>query len=212
MKIAIIGAGIAGCAAYLELKKHLPKADPSFGDHDVTIYEAYDTGKDVRSEDREEGPIHSSTLIVGGGLGIAANGLGVLQRLDEDLLRDVTRGGYVIARSNLKNKNGNLLMYIDPNGNTANKPGTPSKKLNMVASSRHSLWRCLRTRIPDHDIVHKRVSQVVANPEGKNIIHFVDGSDSVEADLVIGADGVKSIAKRALFPGTAEDLYPPHYE
>ncbi|RFU81152.1 hypothetical protein TARUN_1061 [Trichoderma arundinaceum] len=212
MKIAIIGAGIAGCAAYLELKKHLPKSDASCKDHDITIYEAYDTGKDVTSEDREQGPTHSSTLIVGGGLGIAPNGLGVLQRLDEDLLRDVTRGGYVISRSNLKNKNGNLLMYIDPNGNSTREPGTPSKKLNMVASSRHSLWRCLRTRIPDKDIVNKRVSQVVANPEGKNIVQFVDGSDPVEVDLVIGADGVKSIAKRALFPDAAEDPYPPHYE
>ncbi|KAL7928581.1 hypothetical protein V8C35DRAFT_230013 [Trichoderma chlorosporum] len=209
MKIAIIGAGIAGCAVYLELKKHLSKSSE---DDEITIYEAYDTGKDVTSEDREEGPTHSSTLIVGGGLGIAPNGLGVLQRLDEDLLRDVTRNGYVIARSNMKNKNGSLLMSIDANISTASEPDSPPKKLNMVACSRHSLWRCLRTRIPDTAIVNKRVLQVVANPEGRNIVQFVDGSDPVEVDLVIGADGVKSIAKRALFPDAAEDAYPPHYE
>ncbi|KAL7786968.1 hypothetical protein V8C37DRAFT_412316 [Trichoderma ceciliae] len=212
MKIVVIGAGIAGCAVYLELKKHLPKSNAPSEEHDVTIYEAYDTGKDVTPEDREQGLTHSSTLIVGGGLGIAPNGLGVLQRLDEDLLRDVTRGGYVISRSNLKNKNGSLLMYIDPNGSSASETGEPSKKLNMVASSRHSLWRCLRTRIPDKDIVTKRVAQVVGNPEGRNIVQFVDGSDPVEADLVIGADGVKSIARRALFPEATEDPYPPHYE
>ncbi|KAK1252216.1 hypothetical protein MKX08_003403 [Trichoderma sp. CBMAI-0020] len=206
MKIAIIGAGIAGCAVYLELKKHLSN------DLDVKIYEAYDTGKDVTFEDREQGPTHSSTLIVGGGLGIAPNGLGVIQRLNEELLREVTRDGYVITRSNLKSKNGNLLMYIDPNGSTTREPGEPSKKLNMVACSRHSLWRCLRTRIPDEDIVTKRVSQVIANPEGRNIIRFVDGSEPVEADIIIGADGVKSTAKRALFPEAAEDRYPPHYE
>lgn len=212
MKVVIIGAGIAGCAVYLELKKHFPKSDDPTKDLDIKIYEAYDTGKDVTSEDREPGPTHSSTLIVGGGLGIAPNGLSVLQRLDEGLLRDVTRDGYVITRSNLKNKNGNLLMYIDPNGSTTREPGEPSKKLNMVACSRHSLWRCLRTRIPDEDIVTKRVSQVIANPEGRNIVHFVDESEPVEADIVIGADGVKSIAKRALFPEAAEDQYPPHYE
>lgn len=212
MKIAIIGAGIAGCAVYLELKKHLKKSDGSPEDLDIKIYEAYDTGKDVTSEDREQGPTHSSTLIVGGGLGIAPNGLGVIQRLDEELLREVTRDGYVITRSNLKSRNGNLLMYIDPNGSSTRDPGEPSNKLNMVACSRHSLWRCLRTRIPDEDIVTKRVSQVIANPEGRNIIHFADGSESVEADIIIGADGVKSTAKRALFPEAAEDRYPPHYE
>lgn len=212
MKIAIIGAGIAGCAVYLELKKHLKKSDGSPEDLDIKIYEAYDTGKDVTSEDREQGPTDSSTLIVGGGLGIAPNGLGVIQRLDEELLREVTRDGYVITRSNLKSKNGNLLMYIDPNGSGTREPGEASTKLNMVACSRHSLWGCLRTRIPDEDIVTKRVSQIIANPEGRNIIHFVDGSESVEADIIIGADGVKSTAKRALFPEAAEDRYPPHYE
>jgi 2-polyprenyl-6-methoxyphenol hydroxylase-like FAD-dependent oxidoreductase len=212
MKIAIIGAGIAGCAVYLELKKHLQKNDCSPEDLDIKIYEAYDTGKDVTFEDREPGPTHSSTLIIGGGLGIAPNGLGVIQRLDEELLREITRNGYVITRSNMKNKNGSMLMYIDANGSVAKEPGEPSKKLNMVACSRHSLWRSLRTRIPDDAIVTKRVSQVIANPKGRNIIHFVDGSESVEADIVIGADGVKSIAKRALFPEAAEDQYPPHYE
>ncbi|TFA97852.1 hypothetical protein CCMA1212_010374 [Trichoderma ghanense] len=212
MKIAIIGGGIAGCAVYLELKKHLPKNGESAEDHEITIYEAYDTGKDVTSDDREEGPTHSSTLVVGGGLGIAPNGLGVIQRLDEALLRDVTRGGYVISRYNMKNKNGSLLMCIDIKSPDTSEPGSPSKKLNMVASSRHWFWRCLRTRIPDTAIVNKRVSQVTANPEGRNTVQFVDGSDPVEADLVIGADGVKSITKRALFPDAAEDPYPPHYE
>ncbi|KAL6857346.1 hypothetical protein J3F83DRAFT_370812 [Trichoderma novae-zelandiae] len=212
MKIAIIGAGIAGCAVYLELEKHLPKSEASPEDDEITIYEAYDTGKDVTSDDREEGPTHSSTLIVGGGLGIAPNGLGVIQRLDEALLRDVTRAGYVISRSNMKNKNGSLLMCIDVDSPNTSEPGSPSKKLNMVACSRHSLWRCLRTRIPDTAIVNRRVSRVIANPEGRNIVQFVDGSDPVEADLVIGADGVKSMTKRALFPDAAEDPYPPRYE
>ncbi|KAL6819875.1 hypothetical protein V8C40DRAFT_65612 [Trichoderma camerunense] len=212
MKIAIIGAGIAGCAVYLELKKHLPKSNSSTEDHEITIYEAYDTGKDVTSDDREEGPTHSSTLIVGGGVGIAPNGLGVLQRLDEAILRDVTRHGYVTARSNMKNKNGSLLMSIDANISTTSESGSEPKKLNMVACSRHALWRSLRARIPDAAIVNKRVLQVVANPEGRNIVQFVDGSDPIEADSVIGADGVKSIVKRALFPEASEDPYPPHYE
>jgi hypothetical protein len=36
MKIVIVGAGIAGCTAYLQLSKHLPG-------HEVTIYEPHST-------------------------------------------------------------------------------------------------------------------------------------------------------------------------
>ncbi|KAH7268425.1 hypothetical protein MRS44_011304 [Fusarium solani] len=197
MKIVIIGAGISGCAVYLQLRKHL-KGDPH-----ITIYEAYDTARDTTAENREQGPTHSSTLIVGGGLAIAPNGLGVLRRLGDDLLRDITRNGYVTSHSNLKDKNGNILMRMEP--------GLVSD-VYSVACSRHSLWRCLRDRIPDDHIVNKRVLNVTANPQGKNTVRFVDGSDPVEADLVIGADGVRSIAKEALFPDAKGNPYPPNYE
>lgn len=80
MKIVIIGAGISGCAAYLQLRKHLPKSSPGVG-HEFTIYEEYNTDIDT-SDDRPEGPTHSSTLIVRGGLGVGPNGLNVLKRLD----------------------------------------------------------------------------------------------------------------------------------
>ena len=111
MKIAIIGAGISGCAAYLQLQKHLP------GSHTITIYESHDTSKDRKFDaskgSQEEDATHSSTLIVGGGLGIGPNGLHVLKRLDEDLLRDIVRGGYVVPHGNLKSKHGRLLIRMD---------------------------------------------------------------------------------------------------
>lgn len=206
MKIVIIGAGIAGCTAYLELRKHIPEVSS------ITIYEAHDTNKDTDAHQRESGGTHSSTLLVGGGLGIAPNGLGVLQRLDEDLLRDVTRNGYVTSHSNLKDKNGNVLIRIEPNGPNHDKDPGPAAHMHTVACSRHLLWRSLRSRIPDEQIINKRVLDVTANADGRNTVRFVDGSDPVEADLIIGADGVRSIAKRALFPGSGEDLYPPRYE
>jgi 2-polyprenyl-6-methoxyphenol hydroxylase-like FAD-dependent oxidoreductase len=82
----------------------------------------------------------------------------------------------------------------------------------MVAASRHSFWQALRSRIPGEHIINKRILEVIASPDGKNLIQFVDGSPSVEADLVIGADGVRSTAKRAIFPEAKEDPYPPNYE
>ncbi|KAB8239130.1 hypothetical protein ETB97_012820 [Aspergillus alliaceus] len=208
MKIVIIGGGISGCTAYLQLKKHLPKPPASERDHEITIYEAYDTNKDTTCDERD-GPTHSSTLIVGGGLGIGPNGLHVLKRLDEDLLREIVRGGYVVPKSNMRNKNGRLLVRM----NASDEPTSPDElPMHMVGCSRHWFWRCLRMRIPDSDIVTKRVAGVVANPDGRNVVSFVDDSPPVEADLVIGADGLKGIVKRALFPEAEEDPYPPHYE
>jgi len=209
MKIVIIGGGIAGCAAYLELQKHLPKA-PGSEDHEIVIYEAYSTDLDVTADQRREEHTHSSTLLVGGGLGIGTNGLNVLKRLDEDLLKDVVRGGYVAATSNIKNKNGWPLFSMS-SACTDNDIENP-RNMHMVATSRHAFWRALRVRVPSEHIINKRISEVIARSGGRNMVQFADGSPSLEADLVIGADGVRSTAKRALFPEATEDPYPPHYE
>ena len=209
MKIVIIGAGISGCTAYLLLKKHLPKP-LSAEDHSITIYEAYDTDKNTTASERGQGPTHSSTLIVGGGLGVGANGLGVLNRLDEGLLRDIVRGGYVVGTMNMKSKNGKVLVRTQPAGDPASH--REPRTMHMVTSSRHALWRCLRVRVPDTDIVTKRVAQVVAKTDGRNVVTFVDGSPPIEADLIIGADGLKSSAKLALFPEAKEDPFPARYE
>ncbi|KAJ6076122.1 hypothetical protein N7499_008103 [Penicillium canescens] len=210
MKIIIIGAGIAGCAAYLELRKHLPNPSGSDEAHEIIIYEAYSANLDVTADQRKEEYTQSSTLLVGGGLAVGPNGLNVLRRLDENLLKDVVRGGYVTATSNMKNKNGWRLVTMEtaPSDNDVDNP----EHMYMVATSRHFFWQALRSRIPDEHIINKRISEVIASPEGKNLIYFADGTPSVEADLVIGADGVQSTAKRALFPHAKEDPYPPHYE
>ncbi|KAL3464271.1 hypothetical protein BJX64DRAFT_255348 [Aspergillus heterothallicus] len=200
MKIVIIGGGISGCAAYLAFRKHLP------GLHEITIYEAYDTHIDTTNEDRN-GETHSSTLVVGGGLGLFPNGLNVLKRLDEDILCDVVRSGYPIAHQDLRSKNGTLLMRLD---STAD-PEQDGKRMHLLGISRHSLWKNLRLRIPDSDIQTKRVLEVVENANGRNTVYFTDNSAAVEADLVIGADGIKGITKKAIFPNR-EDLYTPEYQ
>lgn len=82
--------------------------------------------------------------------------------------------------------------------------------MHQVGISRHVLWWNVRRRVPDVDVVCRRVVSVVANPDGRNVVHFMDGG-FVEADLVVGADGVKGVVKRSLF-GSSEDPYPPHYE
>lgn len=202
MKIVIIGAGIAGCSAYLQLRKH-------FGADQITVYEAYNTAENA-TQTYWKGVTHSSTLVVGGGLGIGPNGLHVLQRLDDSLVRDIVRDGYVISHGNMKSKHGRLLMRMDTTADPASSP--TSQPTHVLGCSRHAAWRALRSRVPDDAIVTKRIAAVVANPDHRNLITFVDGSPPVEADLVIGADGLKSTAKQALFSEAAGNPYPPQYE
>ncbi|KDB24205.1 hypothetical protein H109_03941 [Trichophyton interdigitale MR816] len=199
MKIAIIGAGISGCAVYLALKKRLPAGE----EHEYTIYEAYETSASS-SQNYADGDVHSSSFVVGAGLAICPNGLSCVRRLDEDIYHTITRMGYPYAYQQMKSSHGWNLMKIEASGS--------NPKINSVSLSRHALWRCFRDRVPDDIVVNKRVASIIAKPNGRNVIKFVDRSPDVEADLVIGADGLKSVTKSALFPEDKEDRYPPHYE
>ncbi|KAK2741576.1 hypothetical protein FQN57_005559 [Myotisia sp. PD_48] len=200
MKIAIIGGGISGCFMYLSLKKKLP-AD----DYDFILYEAYSPAHVSPPPSFPEGTgAPSASIGVGGGLGIAPNGLNCLKRLDEELFHDVVRSGYPYAFQQMKSANGWNLMRLVTSG------AEPS--ISSVSISRHALWRCLRDRVPDNLVVHRRVAAVVANPNGCAVIRFDDNGPDVEADLIIGADGLKSVTKLALFPENQEDQFPPHYE
>ncbi|KAL4784968.1 hypothetical protein BJX76DRAFT_325939 [Aspergillus varians] len=90
-------------------------------------------------------------------------------------------------------------------------PDIEGKRVHLLGTSRHSLWRNLRLRIPDCDIQTRRVLSVVANRDGRNVVRFADGGEPVEADLVVGADGIRGVTKQALFPGE-EELYAPQYQ
>ncbi|KAJ5628333.1 hypothetical protein N7490_010561 [Penicillium lividum] len=199
----------------MKLQKASPPPPGTGKRHAYTVYEAYDTARDITFRERPasatgEGITRSATLVVGGGLGLGPNGLNVLRRLDESLLRDVVRGGYPYSEFHLKNAYGWTLMKVQA---TAQVDG---HVMNSVAMSRHSIWQCLRDRIPDDVIVNKKIANVIphGSPTGKHLVTFVDGSEPVEADLVIGADGLKSTVKRALFDveDSQDDPYPPKYE
>lgn len=66
----------------------------------------------------------------------------------------------------------------------------------MARMHRATLQKALLKQLPA-EILHlgKRVLTVDASSEDKVVVKFEDGTE-VEADLVIGADGIKSVSLR----------------
>lgn len=204
MKIIIAGAGIAGLSTYLHLRKLLP----SFESHTIVIYESHRPRAAVPIGGASQEPsnvedLSSSTAIVGGGLGLSPNGVRILKNLDEKLYDAVVAQGFVCETYTFKTARGHYL---------AKQP--TSDKLSPAAyslvSSRHGLWQCLQDAVGEGVIKYRKVVNVDLSG-AKPMVSFADGGEE-EADLVIGADGVKSIVKKGIFGEENDGKYAPHYE
>ena len=88
-----------------------------------------------------------------------------------------------------------------------------SSKSIMIA--RQALWEVLRSHVPDGVVVNRKVADVVIRKTKRNEVAFVDGRVE-EADLVVGADGLRSIVRTAMFREEmavgGKDYITPKYE
>ncbi|KAL9129342.1 MAG: hypothetical protein Q9217_002180 [Psora testacea] len=201
MKIVIVGAGIGGLTTYLFLTKLLASAFRPQGTLHIVILEKHNASKspDVLGEH-----VHKSeSTTVGGALGIAPNGVQVLQDLDEDLCHDVVSKGYPVSYFALKSAQGwKLADFRATNYESPPKP--------TILIGRQKLWDCLRQRVPDNAIIYQTISHIEQSHLNHQKVRYKANTIECEADLVIGADGVRSAVKEAVmgaqYPAVFEGL------
>ncbi|KAH9988584.1 FAD/NAD(P)-binding domain-containing protein [Xylariaceae sp. FL0662B] len=121
---------------------------------------------------------------LGAGLGLQANGLHVLNDLDHALREKVYAVGFPCKHFTWKTAGDYLLgrEYLD-----------------LLPISRLLLINCLQETLPKDAVTYKT----------KPLVQFEDGSPDEVADLVVGADGIRSTVRHDLFGD--DEKYRPNY-
>jgi 2-polyprenyl-6-methoxyphenol hydroxylase-like FAD-dependent oxidoreductase len=193
MQILIIGGGIGGFSVYHSLRKHLPANTTS-----IKIYESYTSAKTAKQN-------------VGGGLRLSPNGMRALAALSDNttsgngnsnIIEYITKRGFAGDAFAMRNSNGTLLGY------NANGQDVDKYKYDQMLLPRAVVHDAVMLDVPPEDVHwNMRAKKIHEKPDGKVEVVFEDGSVE-SADLVIGADGVRSVAREAIFG----DKYMAEYE
>ncbi|KAJ7116506.1 hypothetical protein C8R44DRAFT_627586 [Mycena epipterygia] len=181
MKIIIVGGGIGGIAAYHALRKHLADASPPVT---IVVLESHKT-------------IASTTSVIGGGLGLAPNGLRAISCISPDAAPYIEERGFLGEVMTFRNSKGTLLG-----------------RLRAGRKSRYGFGELFLPRATVHEALIQEL-RPGAVAWGCKVRHVKENGDGVEVtmedgtveigDLVIGADGVRSVVREAMFGGQQYD-------
>jgi len=132
---------------------------------------------------------------IGAGISLWSNALRAIDLIADGLADEVRAHGDVELQGGIQASNGRWLSRIDV-GEVTRRFGP------VIMLHRADLLRILLDRVPDHALV-PGVEITHVDPDGT-----VAYSDKEErADLVIGADGLRSTVRRSVWP----DARPPRY-
>lgn len=169
-KALIVGGGIAGPVTAMALQK---------AGLEPIVYEAY----------AEE----SAAAQVGGFLTVAVNGLSALSLLD---VHDVVKQtGHPTGVLSFSTSGGKHIADLPIGGTLPDGTITHSIK-------RHDLYRVLNAEAKRRGVRYehgKRLVDATPTPDGRIVASFADGS-RVEADVLIGADGIRSRTREIIDP------------
>ncbi|KAG5728078.1 Salicylate hydroxylase [Termitomyces sp. T112] len=180
MKVIIIGAGIGGLSAYHSLKKNLANDKVT-----IKVYESH-------------GP--PGTTKVGGGLGLAPNGLRAIASISLKTIEYIQTNAYPGPIFTFRNSSGRLLGHF--------WSGRKERYgFDQMMVRRAVLHEALLLDIPADVVTWNSELQSVRETDEGVEVEFANGSSDT-ADLVIGADGVWSIVRECIF----EKQYSPVYD
>jgi len=184
MKVIIIGAGLSGLSTAIALRKYIntPLDIKVFGKPDEESFNPNGT------PDFKE---HARNL--GAGIGLQSNGLRVLNNLDPKLRDRVYTSGFPCTHFKWKTSGDVLLSreYVD-----------------VLPISRPLLIDCLLESLPKGMVEYRTVNEVVVRVGEMPLVNLWNGGEEC-VDLVVGADGIRSVVRRGIFGD--DESYKPEY-
>lgn len=145
---------------------------------------------------------------VGAGISLMANAQRSLDRLGVGAAVRAAAAPMLPGGEGIRAPSGRRLMYA------ANAKFVARHGLSAIVLLRPELHRVLRTALPDSSLrTGAKVTGVITEPgsAGARVVYHTDGTPRiVEADLVIGADGLNSLVRRLLWPHAPAPSYSGH--
>ncbi|CAA0827139.1 Zeaxanthin epoxidase- chloroplastic [Striga hermonthica] len=174
LKVLIAGGGIAGLVFAVAAKR---------SGFDVAVFEKDLTA--VRGEGRDRGPIQ-----------LLSTALGLLEKIDKDVVREINEVGYVTG-----NRTNGLADGTTGNWFTKFDFLTPALKKGIPVTQiicRMELQRLLLHALGPHLVINNsKVVDFVNHPNKVTVI--LENGQEHQGDLLIGADGMRSLVRSRLF-------------
>lgn len=121
------------------------------------------------------------TTATGGALGLSPNGIRVFESLDHDIYARIKAAGIDVDVFGAQVSSGRMLGNFNAGGKRYGH--------STLMIMRSALHDAVLEKVDDKDISFEKNVRRVVDAEAAVTVEFEDGS-SVEADLVVGADGV----------------------